>query len=207
MDTHTHRPTTGHNMRVHVTHSPTPRDTPDTHLTTVHILHPHPYGNSLPPTPHRLYRRDHPRQDSLTQDGFTQAKGPFRPSPDFRAHILHLRCGEHTPALTHPRAHYIHPNTYTQTHSPPVSSNTPRWAPHPPQLLFLARAEEGPCLRVPASRMGSGASPRGEGVGVPETSSLPLFPPPSTPPQVPDTAAALQAPPGHLVNRQAGLGA
>lgn len=60
-------------MRVHVTHSPTPRDTSDTHLTTVHILLPHPYGNSLTPTPHRLYRKDPPTT------GATHT-GPLHPS-------------------------------------------------------------------------------------------------------------------------------
>lgn len=143
----------------------------------MHIIRPQPYC-SLTPTPYRLYRRpthDRMHSHALTHDRFAQAKGHIRPSsPDLRVHISHLKCGEHTPAFTHPQAHYIHPNKHTDpliTYHP----NTPHWTPH------LHRAEEGPSWGSQPAGWALGPHRMQEGAGVLEASSLPS-PSTSTPP-------------------------
>lgn len=102
-------------MHIHITHSLTLRDTADPHLTIVNILHPHPYCTDTHTLQTLQERPTHDRMHSraLTHEHITKVKGPFRPSPDFRAHISHQRCGEHAPAFTHPQACCIHPNTHT----------------------------------------------------------------------------------------------
>lgn len=54
----------------------------------------------------------------------------------------HPRCGEHSLAFTHPQAHYIHPHTHRSAHH--LSPQHLTRGPTTLQILFLARAEEGP---------------------------------------------------------------
>ena len=177
---------------------------------TVHIPHPYPYCN-LTPTP---YRPTH-NTAALTRThslALHPSHGAPSPSPDCRAHMSHSRYGEHPLTSTHPQASYIHPNT----HIDPLTAyhpDTPHWAPHPCRSsLGLRRGHsEGPNQQDGPWVLTSGRGRRGTQRPPPFLSPLPSaschhhhHPPPHL---VPATAAALQAPPGHLMNGWAGPGA